>query len=390
MGAATMTRHNAERTMDPLLLPFLSAGNEREATQHMDRLIAQAAPGIQRITKSSRTPEDAFQETAHRVVRQLREIRSHRNGSAIGNYLHYVQVVASRVVKGEVREEHPQRRSLVDALRHAFRRDPSLACWESDRQRLCGLAVWRDQISAPVLSERLIRLLDEPRTFEDVVPPHADLPKRCSELLNHLFLWIGHPIRFDQMVRIMTGLKRVDESSPVAVAEMTGRELSEWLPDQRRRPDEQAEWKAFLERLWTLIEQLPHLHRLAYLLNFTAADGQLELFWLYGIASIRRIGAALDLTEDQFARVWPLLESYGSRYTETMACDGYDAKLSVLWQHLPLTDAMIATLMGTERQKVINLRKAAGDRLSRLMTRAVPAIDNCRMPVRSQSRARAQ
>jgi hypothetical protein len=359
--------------MDPLLLPFLSANDEYEATQHMDRLIAHAAPGIQRITRSSRAPDDAFQETAHRVVKQLREIRTHRNGSAIGNYLHYVQVVASRVVKGEVRQEHPQRRSLVDALRHVLKRDPSLACWESDRQRLCGLAVWRSE-PAPRSSEHLTRLLDEPRTFEDVVSQQADpAALHYSELLKRLFLWIGHPIRFDQVVRIMTGLKRVDESSPVAVDEVAGRKLSEWLPDQQRRPDEQAEWKAFLERLWILIEQLPHLHRLAYLLNFTAADGQLELFWLYGVASIRRIGAALELTEEQFARLWPLLESNINRCTTATARDGYDAKFSFLWQHLPLTDAMIATLLGTERQKVINLRKAAGDRLSRLMTRSSPA-----------------
>jgi hypothetical protein len=36
-----------------------------------------------------------------------------------------------------------------------------------------------------------------------------------------------------------------------------------------------------------------------------------------------------------------------------------------LWRSLPLTDLMIAKLLKTERQKVINLRKAAGARLSR-------------------------
>jgi hypothetical protein len=355
--------------MDPLLLPFISADNEREATKQMDRLIAHAAPRIQRITRSSRTPDDAFQETAHRVVNQLREMRRHPNASAIGNYLHYVQVVASRVVKGEVRQEHPKRRSLVDALRHVLKRNPLLACWESDRQRLCGLAVWRGQPPAPLSAGRLTRLLNEPRTFEDVVSPHADpATLQHSELLEHLFQWIGHPIRFDQVVRIMTGLKRMDESSPVAIDEVAGRKLSEWLPDQRRRPDDLAEWKAFLERLWLLIEELPHLHRLAYLLNFTAADGQLELFWLYGVTTMRGIGAALELTDEQFARVWPLLESKATSYTR--ACGDYQAKFSVLWQHLPLSDTVIATLLGTERQKVINLRKAAGDRLSRLMTRA--------------------
>src|SRR5262249_51609867 len=127
-GSAQMTDYASERAMDPLLLPFLSAGDEREASRHMDQLIAHAAPGIAKVARSSRTPDDAFQEAAHRVVRQLREIRACRNGNAIGNFLHYVQVVASRVVKGEVRREHPQHRSLVDALRHVLKREASLAC----------------------------------------------------------------------------------------------------------------------------------------------------------------------------------------------------------------------------------------------------------------------
>jgi hypothetical protein len=365
-----MSDHASERVMDPLLLPFLSAGDEREARQHMDQLIARAAPGIATIARSSRTPEDAFQEAAHRLVKHLREIRTYRNGNAIGNYLHYVQVVASRVVKGEVRQDHPRYRSLVDALRHVFKREPSLACWESERQRLCGLATWRDQ-PPPAYSERLARLLETPRQFDDVISLDRDPASvNYADLLKRLFGWIGHPIRFEQATRIIGSLRRIDELSPVIVAEVDGRTLCEWLPDQRRRPDEQAEWRSFLERLWTHIVQLPRLHRLAYLLNFTAADGQLEVFWLHGVASIRQIGAALEISDEQFVRAWPLLNLTERMRAFVRACVSYDEKFAVLWQHLPITDAAIASLLGTDRQKVINLRKAAGERLSRLMCRA--------------------
>jgi len=369
-----MTDHASGRSMDPILLPFLRAGDEREARRHMDQLIAHAAPGIARIARSSRAPEDAFQEAAHRVVRQLREIRMCRNGNAIGNYLHYVQVVASRVVKGELRQEHPRRRSLVDALRHALNREPSLASWESDRQRICGLAAWRDQRPSQRSCDRLTQLLEQPRAFADVVSVDRDpATLDCTELLKRLFDWIGSPIRFDQAIRIIGGLMRIEELSPVSVSEMSGRRLCEWLPDQRRRPGEQAEWSGFLERLWIQIAQLPRLHRLAYLLNFTAADGQLELFWIYGVVSIRQIGAALEISEEQFARAWTLLELSDRTWGFVRACGTYSEKFAVLWQHLPLTDTAIAGMLGMERQKVINLRKAAGDRLSRLMSRARPA-----------------
>lgn len=374
-----MNEHDSDRRIDPLLLPFLRTADEREANQHLDHLIAHAAPGIAKITRSSRTPEDAFQETTHRVVKQLRELRAHCNGNAIGNYLHYVKVVASRVVKGQVRQEHPKHRSLVDALRHVLRREPSLALWESDgHHKLCGLAVWRDQQAGRTHSERLTRLLDEPRTFEEVVSLQCDAVNVNNvELLRQLFEWIGHPIRFDELTKIVCGLKQIEDLSPVADGEAR-RGLSEWLPDKRRRPDEQAEWREFLERLWAQIEQLPHLQRLAYLLNFTAADGQLELFWAYGVAGIRRIGAALQITEEQFARVWPVLTLSDEMRQRALACENYDGRFAVLWQHLPLPDAAIGCLLGTERQKVINLRKAAGDRLSRHMVRAKSAnLDSC-------------
>jgi hypothetical protein len=51
------------------------------------------------------------------------------------------------------------------------------------------------------------------------------------------------------------------------------------------------------------------------------------------------------------------------------ACFDYDERFALLWQALPLKDSEIAHMLGTERQKVINLRKSAGDRLSRNMLR---------------------
>ena len=253
----------------------------------------------------------------------------------------------------------------MDALRHVLKRESSLAAWERDGHKLCGLAVWREQQRGRTHSERLTRLLDEPRTFMDVT--QCD-PVNVShtELLRRLFSWIGHPIRFDEMANIVCGLKQIEDLNPMIGGEASGRVLSEWLPDNRRRPDEHAQWTEFLERLWAQIELLPRLHRLAYLLNFTAADGQLELFWVYGIVSIRRIGAVLQIAEEEFARVWPGLAVSDEARCRAKACENYDHKFAMLWQHLPLTDVAIASMLGTERQKVINLRKAAADRLSRL------------------------
>jgi hypothetical protein len=355
--------------VDSVLLPFLCAPDEAEANRHLDALIANATPGIAKITRSSRTPEDAFQEATHRVVKQLREFRTQGKGNLIGNYPHYVNVVASRVVKGQIRQEHPRHRSLVDSLRHVLRREPSIASWQADGRKLCGFARWRDESNDRLRSHRLTQLLEEPRSFEEVHGMQSAATLNHVDLLTRLFAWIGHPFTFSELAKIVCGLKRVEDLAPVTDGERAGRGLSEWLPDNRKRPDEQVEWKEFLSRLWRQIEQLPRLHRLAYLLNFTAADGQLELFWTYGVTTIRRIGACLQISDEQFQRLWKASSLDDRLKARARDACSYDEQFALLWQMLPLPDAIVGQMLGTERQKVINLRRAAADRLSRQMTR---------------------
>ncbi|HZS54378.1 MAG TPA: hypothetical protein VFA65_08235 [Bryobacteraceae bacterium] len=356
--------------IDSILLPFLYTNDEREAARHLEALIEHATPGIAMITRASRTPEDAFQEAAHRLVKRLRKLRAHHNTRMIGDYPHYVKVIASRVVKGQVREEHPKRRSLVNSLRHALKRELSFAFWESGGNKLCGFALWRDRCFGHVHSARLTRLLQEPRSFQDVVPLACEGSSISHlELLRLLFEWLGHPVRFKDLTRIVCGLKRIKELNPLTDGQRPQRPLSEWLPDRERHPDEHAEWKEFLCSLWNEIQQLPRSQRLAYLLNFTAADGQLELFWIHGVTSLNQIGAALQITDEQFARAWQAIDLSDKTWRQAEECHRNDDKFALLCQHLPLPDAVIAHMLGTERQKVINLRKAASERLSRHMAR---------------------
>jgi hypothetical protein len=359
--------------MDPLLLSFLRANDETEVQHHLGGLVADATPIVRKITKWGRLPDDAFQETTKRVIRQLWELRANR-GNAITNYSYYVKVVASHVVKEQVREERPRYRSMVDGLRHTLNREPSLALWQSKNEgRMCGLSVWRFQEAMRTHSERLMALLDEPHSCEENVLQGCDAARiDYAELLTRLFHWLGHPILFQELVRIVRELKRVEDPVPGDWTEDV-RTLGEWLPDPGRRPDQQAEWREFLRDLWEQIEHLPHLERLAYLLNFTAGDGQLEVFWVHGVATIRQTGAALRLTGEQFARLWPELTLNEDERRRAKACERDEERVAFLWRHLPLPDAAIAKMLGAERQKVINLRKAAANRLSRRLSNYKPA-----------------
>lgn len=362
-----MNGQSSKPQIDPLLLPFLQTTNAAEAQLRLDRLIDLAAPMIKKVTGWSRDPEDAFQETTQRLIEQLWDFKTAPDDKAISNYFHYVKVVASHVAKGQLRDQQPHRRSLVDALRHVLKGNPRFALWENEkRERLCGLAAWRHQPTSLTRGERLTQLLDRPYIFGEVVLPGRDARSLDhAELLAEVFQWVGHPVRYDELIRIVCDLKRVEDFAPIVGADEEERSLSELMPDAGPRPDAVAEWSEFLAELWAEIEQLPRLQRLAYLLNFTAGDGQLELFWSYGIISVRGIGAALQLTEEQFAQVWPELPLNDEERRQVETIISYDERFALLWQHLPLTDAIIAKVLGTERQKVINLRKAAGARLSR-------------------------
>lgn len=99
-----------------------------------------------------------------------------------------------------------------------------------------------------------------------------------------------------------------------------------------------------VRRLWSEIEELPQRQRLALLLNARDEGGEsvLRLLAATKLASAGRLAAALGIGEDE---------------------------MNALWDELPLADDVIAARLGLTRQQVINLRKAARDRLARRTSR---------------------
>jgi hypothetical protein len=267
-----------------------------------------------------------------------------------------------------LRVDRPAYHALKESLRKTLRNEPQFALWEgNDREWFCGLMVHRDQPATVSTSPRLAQLLQQPLEYDESILPGRDAQRvQQSEMLGAIFSWLGHAVAFDQLVRIVFALRRFEETILVdGDRDEEARPWSEVLPDEEPLADEVAGWRQFLKHLWSEIELLPPLQRIAYLLNFTAGDGSLEIFWLYGVASVKRIGAVLQLSDEHLARIWddPALDEKAREQAARL--NGYDEKFALLWRFLPLNDQTIARLIGTERQKVINLRKAAGDRLAR-------------------------
>jgi hypothetical protein len=100
--------------------------------------------------------------------------------------------------------------------------------------------------------------------------------------------------------------------------------------------------RSWLKQLWDEVRALPPRQRAALLLNLRDDQGGSALLWLpiTGVAAIRDIAVALELPVEEMARIW---------------------------NSLPLDDLQIAARMNITRQQVVNLRKAARERLVRRM-----------------------
>jgi hypothetical protein len=118
--------------------------------------------------------------------------------------------------------------------------------------------------------------------------------------------------------------------------------------------------RRYLETLWPEIRALPARQRAALLLNLrdVGGAGMLWVFPLSGVASMREIAAALEITPEQ---------------------------LAALWKELPLDDATIAGRLECTRQQVINLRMSARKRLANRLGSGEPAKPSAGANLRSVS-----
>jgi hypothetical protein len=221
-------------------------------------------------------------------------------------------------------------------LQYALTRQTGLALW-TDRRNLsiAGFTAWRDRAPSP--SDKLRQLSDDEKFLALVWRTSAESQgAKLNELLATIFDYVGGPVAFDDLVSVVAALLQVkDEPTASTEGEAGGVEIASGADVAW-----QVEKRIFLERLWQEVRELPRTQRVALLLNLREADGGgcLALFPATGVATLRQIADALELSAERFAELWP---------------------------QLPLDDATIAGLLELTRQQVINLRKSARERLAR-------------------------
>ena len=147
---------------DAVLLPYLQATDETQASLELETLICENAQPIigdviprklriGQLTGSDLTDDEAIDLTGEvtlKLVRRLRELRSNSVEQGIENFRGYVAVMTYHACDSYLRKKYPRRHSLKNQLRYGLTHCERFALWEADDGVwYSGFARWRDQQS---------------------------------------------------------------------------------------------------------------------------------------------------------------------------------------------------------------------------------------------------
>jgi len=331
--------------IDALLEPLLIEGDDGRADDLLVQLInVHANPVIKgvirfklRLSSYSSTQraeaDDIHQEVLLQLLAQLQKCRKQPDAHPIADLRGMAAVIAHRTCARWMRRQFPERHALKNRLHYLLTRQRGFALWQnSEGQLIAGFAVWRDENRSE--TRRMLDLAS--------IPNHVRAGKGGKELADTIaaiFDLVRHPIEFDELVSAVASLLGISDQPLESLAEDEDA-VASVADSAEPDPAWRIEKRMFLQRLWEELEQLPRNQRAALLLNLkeTSGFGCITLFPATGIASVRQLAAAVEMTPESFAE---------------------------LWNDLPLEDAKIAELLGLTRQQVINARKSGRERLTR-------------------------
>jgi len=340
-----------------------------------ETLIGDSSEAIQGIIKKkfrvSLNPSDGsyqnqnaiqlYQDIVLQLIEKIRKAKEEGDIDSIRNIRSYAAVVTYHACAEQRRKEKPEWYSLKNKLRYYLSEKQGLSVWKTqDEELLCGFAGWQNLHNGVSLSEQqeevLVKKLPQRKNLSQMTT------NDWENLLEEVFMQIDSPIELDSLVSLLANFFGIKDEAPQSITkdeDDTEAYQAFDLPSPTLLQDKSLEFREFLLKIWEAISLLKHNQRIAYLLNCTDADGDLQLFVLNGIASIVEIGRKLELTDEQFAILWSEIDVDERLKENAKTLTDYDEKFCFLWIHLPLMDSLIAKMLGSQRQNVITLRYRA-------------------------------
>lgn len=320
----------AERRLnDPMLDRVLTARSDTEREAAVAAILAEHAyDRIEKILSArfrrARMDVEYVADLRHdvivRLVSRFRRLLG-IDDPPIESFPDYVATVTFNAFEDFVRKHFPLRAKLRNRTLYFLNHDPALAVWTYRGVMVCGLAAWKDN----------------PQDEHSPMPPLAfgggrgDLRPDLRSLLTAA----GAPRTVEDVVTVLAAAAGIPrKETPQSLDEAV--ELSSAVT----HPAEELIQLQDLRRLWNEILELPLRQRVALLLQArdSAGESVTHLLPVAAVATVRDIARALEMSDDEFAFIWP---------------------------RLPADDLFIAARLGVTRQQVINLRRAARSRLLR-------------------------
>ncbi len=323
---------------DLLLHAYIEAVTDEEAAHSLAALFAlQAEPIIGQIVRAKRARSgdangdeaaDVASAAREYLVRQLILLRGGER-DAIRDFRAYVASVTYSAWAESLRERYPQRAMLLNRLRYLLENrtaQKGFALWDdAEGAKWCGFSSWRERMGGA--SPKLQWLLVDPAAAAgEALKGVEAMDLLLPELVARLLRWLGGPIELRDLTTALSELSGFTKDEARA-----GEQFPSEI-DPQSSPVEDLVWKEYLRWLWQQIGELSGRQRSAFLLH----SDVLRDFDLLGIASIRALAVSLEMEAEEFAD---------------------------LWNRLPLADLTIATMLDCSRQRVINLRRVARDKL---------------------------
>lgn len=333
--------------IDILLEPLLTEFSDEQADELLSQLISNhAEPVIKGVIRfklrlnsyretQRAEADDIQQEVVLQLLAQLQRFRKLPAGHPISDVRGMAAVIAHRTCARWMRRQFPERHALKNRLHYLLTRQRGFALWDEDGKPVAGFAVWQTEKK----SVKAGRHLSDVETLPNHVRTlKSDKPQELADAVATILNYAGGPIDFDELVSAIAAIQGISDQPIESLAD--DEDASALMP--AAEPDQawRMEKRMFLQRLWEELQQLPLNQRSALLLNLKdpSGFGCITLFPATGIANVRELASALEISAEQFAEVW---------------------------NDLPLEDSKIAELLGLTRQQVINARKSGRERLVR-------------------------
>lgn len=307
--------------MDNVLVPYLTADDEREREQHLDELLTRhAAPLIrqvlrrkfgiyvngQGINKNSQDAEDLYQEAMTRVVQVLNQLQASSTPTDIENFKAYVGRVTSNICIDFLRNKSPARKRLNTSVRDLVRRHEDLASWVYNDEILCGLATWQNTGKTTFSDQEFRDIEIKLEAFKSARFSDEDVRLApLSQIVVELFDWIGGPIEVDLLVRMVGHLLKIKDDRIESLSEQSTVRGAASLSVIAQSGESYVETKELLAWLWRAVIHLPVEQRDAFAFRFEdpAGQGFFEVLVAAGIVNWDELAHGMGRSVEEVARL---------------------------------------------------------------------------------------